>query len=584
MDPLFPEMPGDIKALSDDDLAALLAESEEAAKLIKADDSDFLKGLTADEVITQFRTGAEQILSLRAEQTARVEAHETYKAELDSIGDVLEVKAEAEVEAEEETDEQPVAEAEQVEEVEEEKAVVEERELVLASAEPETPEVEEVSAPRLRRAPAPAPERVVVQEEKRLAFVASGLLPTTAPGTKLEDKAMLASAVQEMARALGSPVHEKGGREVKHRVARLDFSDNFPEERTLGKDWITNAEKIAAIGSPLLPGGPEALTASGGFCAPFTPIYSMPQLAVQSRPVRDALPSYRAERGGINVPTPTTMGDAAGAITVITAEEDALGGTFATKACLDMECPDYTETAVTIISHCREYGNLNAMAWPEKISHENELTMAEHARVAEGYLLGRLDALSLALTGAATYGASRTLVYVLRASRDGIISRMRMNPGTRFRVILPFWAASVFSIDLLNGANEYYSTAPDAVAGVLSRYGFDVVWHIDEDFPDGTEAAIFADEVASSAVDVWPSTLVARVYPEGTFLHLDMAELNLGIVRDSTLNSTNDFQVFGETFENVARIGPAQAAHSITIDICPDGTVAPAATSAITCS
>src|SRR3990167_1416753 len=121
MDPLFPEMPGDIKALSDDDLAALLAESEEAAKLIKADDSDFLKGLTADEVITQFRTGAEQILSLRAEQTARVEAHETYKAELDSIGDVLEVKAEAEVEAEEETDEQPVAEAEQVEEVEEEK-------------------------------------------------------------------------------------------------------------------------------------------------------------------------------------------------------------------------------------------------------------------------------------------------------------------------------------------------------------------------------------------------------------------------------------------------------------------------------
>jgi len=57
-----------------------------------------------------------------------------------------------------------------------------------------------------------------------------------------------------------------------------------------------------------------------------------------------------------------------------------------------------------------------------------------------------------------------------------------------------------------------------------------------------------------------------------------MAELNLGIVRDSTLNSTNDFQIFGETFENVARIGPAQAAYWETTDICAVGSFPPAGT------
>jgi hypothetical protein len=39
-------------------------------------------------------------------------------------------------------------------------------------------------------------------------------------------------------------------------------------------------------------------------------------------------------------------------------------------------------------------------------------------------------------------------------------------------------------------------------------------------------------------------------FPEGTFLYIDGGTLDLGLVRDSTLNSTNDFQVFGEIFNN----------------------------------
>ena len=72
------------------------------------------------------------------------------------------------------------------------------------------------------------------------------------------------------------------------------------------------------------------------------------------------------------------------------------------------------------------------------------------------------------------------------------------------------------------------------------------------------------------------------LYIEGTFLHLDAGVLELGVVRDSTLNSTNDYQVFGETFENVARIGPTQSALWFTSTVCPSGEF-PSLVTALTC-
>ena len=70
------------------------------------------------------------------------------------------------------------------------------------------------------------------------------------------------------------------------------------------------------------------------------------------------------------------------------------------------------------------------MAWPEKIAHENDLTMAAHARTAEGYLLDRIKAQSLNVTnGAETLGALIYLVDAIVKSAFGIRGRLRMDPG-----------------------------------------------------------------------------------------------------------------------------------------------------------
>lgn len=584
MDGLFPSLPKDITKMSDEELSSLLADHEQAAGLIDANDVEFLGTLSADEIIEQYRTGAEQIKALRAETQGRIDAATAFDAERAAIAAELNPVAEVEPDGDDgdgdgDSDAEPEPEAEAVAEIEVSDPV-KDRVLVTASAEVE-PEIVEPEKPRLRRAPpAPAADRVVVTSEpdKSLAFVASGLIPSTVPGTKLEDRASIADAVKRMATALGKPSKNMQGREDRYLVASLNYGDQFPEDRKLhASDWQANAEKIRQIGSPFLgKQGVDALVASGGFCAPLEPIYTMPQLATNARPVRDALPNFRADRGGINVPTPTTIGDATGAITVITAAEDELGGTFATKSCLDMACPDYSEYAVTIISHCREFGNLNAMAWPEKIAHENELTMAEHARVADSYLLDQIKALSVNVTsGADTLNAVSYLVDAITKSKFGIRSRLRLPAEARFVALLPRVLGDMLELDVVQSTFDRWRTLGEMV-GYLGEVGIDVNWYLDTPSTGVSQIADAAQ--AAGALDGFPTHIQWALFPAGTFLHLDMAELNLGIVRDSTLNSTNDFQIFGEVFENVARIGPAQAAYWETTDLCPVGTFPPAGT------
>lgn len=592
MEGLFPKVPSDITKLSDKELSDLLAEYEHRAGLVQAEDEEFLAGRTAEAVLEAFREAKDTILSLRAEVTARDEAAERYAEEKEAISAELKGEtpvAEEETPAEEEpaSDEKPAGEEAPVDEEppaeEEPEAVVAgDREPVLVASAEETP-AEPAPPARVRRVPMPAPERVPVpveDSEHELSFVASGFMPGTPPGSKLKTKQELGQAISAVARSVGRPAKRSDGIEERFLVASLDYSSKYPEERFLRHDALaSNAEKVQAVYEMFM-GSPEAaasLVASGGICAPPVNIYTIPQLATNARPVRDALPNFRAERGGINVPTPETIGEVGGAITVITESEDADGGTFATKHCLDMSCPDFTTTHVTIISHCREFGNLNAMSWPEKVAFDNELTMAGHARIAEQYLLDRIKAQSVNVTtGADTLGALIYLVDAIEKAEFGIRSRLRLPSEARFTLLAPRVLLDLLVVDTVSNQFDRYRTEADLRA-YLASIGVDVSWYLDT--PSSGVAQIqTTDEANNSVLEGFPGTIQLAFFPSGTFLHLDMASLELGIVRDSTLNSTNDFQIFGESFENVALVGPQQAAYWINVNLCPTGTFPPAGT------
>jgi hypothetical protein len=57
------------------------------------------------------------------------------------------------------------------------------------------------------------------------------------------------------------------------------------------------------------------------------------------------------------------------------------------------------------------------------------------------------------------------------------------------------------------------------------------------------------------------------LFAEGTFLFLDGGTLDLGIIRDSSLVGTNDYKMFIETFEGVAKVGVEGLAITSTINV-----------------
>jgi hypothetical protein len=567
---LFPELPEDLSALSDEELAELLSTHEHVAERIEAEDDEIIQGLSADEVIAALELGVEQIEQIVAEQAARVEQQEAYEARKAALAerrrqhmaaDEAEEEAE-EVEEEAEEVEEAAAEAEEVEEEEAEDASAETEEAVLTASATEV--VNRAERKPLRRPPAPSASRLP-SEPSAVLTAASGL--DGIRGGQPLDRISLAEAMRTVARRLGPPAKSENGIEQRFFVAQANFP--YPDERRLMPGELdVNARKIQQVIPDGITGlkGNKVLTASGGLCAPLENIYTMPNFAVTDRPVKDALPSFQADRGGVSVPEATVIGDIDDAISVITADED-ISGTF-TKSCQDLECPDYTDVAVTVLAHCREYGNLNARAWPEKIAHENDLTMAALARTAEGYLLDRIKAQSIQVTSSTTLGAFVDFVDSMVRAAAAIRYRLRMNPNTNFRALMPAWVPDLLVDDTIRTQFAERFASQARVRAILGQYGINASYYLDT--PSSGTSQGWAAEAAGT-LDAFPADVQYALYPEGAFLHLDGGSLDLGIVRDSTLNSTNDFQIFGEIFENVVRIGPSQSALWVTLTTAPTG-------------
>lgn len=580
MDPLFPALPENLAELSDEQLAEALEARLATVAAVEEENADVLGDRSAETVITELTAGVEQIEAIRAEQTSRVEAAEEY------VGTVAELAARvrpAEMSADEaaETGEEAAEEAaegaeeaaeeagESAEEAEESAETAEESaddadesadeastEPVAASARRERPRL--ARPPRAARSRQPVPAEAV-----GASLVASSGIRGIAPGTPL-DRDGIAQALLEAHRLTSA-------RDVTERVIVASARFDYPEDRQLGDNPALNTERIAAVT------GEQALVASGGLCAPVTPLYDLPILSVPDRPVRAALAGFQATRGGISYPTPLGLADVEDGVGVVTAENDELGGTFATKNCVVIDCEPYTDAVIEAIYACIQHGNFGARTWPERVANLADLLAAQHAKVAEIELLDALSDGSTAVTDEAKYGATSTLLQGILKAAAGLRSRNRMRPETRLRAILPAWSIDLLVADMAHQPYDRFERSRSGVEALLSEIGgVSASFYLDG--PTGG-AQIWGAQTAGALLE-FPTTVIWYLFPEGTWLFLDGGELDLGLVRDSVLNSQNDFQIFMETFEGAAMVGIESL--EVTSTVCPNGAY-PAGSTAFTC-
>lgn len=70
----------------------------------------------------------------------------------------------------------------------------------------------------------------------------------------------------------------------------------------------------------------------------------------------------------------------------------------------------------------------------------------------------------------------------------------------------------------------------------------------------------------------WPDTIDYLIYPPGTFVRGNGMSLDLGVVRDSVLNATNDHTAaWAEDCYMVTK--PGHESRIVTVDICNSGVI-----------
>ena len=381
----------------------------------------------------------------------------------------------------------------------------------------------------------PADRRPISQTSAApVAITAGADIPGYTAGSPLNDMNAVAEA---MAKRLHALRRVNGGDGEQHIVASV--STQYPENRTLTTDPETNWAKINAVTSP------EALVASGGHAAPFEVKYDIFGLGTTARPLKDALPKFQADRGGIRFVTPPVLSSYGSAVGIWTNATDITPGTDV-KESLTVTAAGENTVATDAVTLQLQFGNLMTRAYPELIARHNELGLIQHAREAEGQILARLTTLSTAVTSTSLIGVARDYLVQLGRAAANYRGRHRLEADAPLRVIAPVWVKDAMAADLaLSMPGDNLLNAYAEIEGFIASRGINMTWTIDD----------FTTAQSSGAMNEFADTFTWYIFAEGTFLFLDGGTLDLGIIRDSSLTGTNDYKMFVETFEGVAKVG-----------------------------
>jgi hypothetical protein len=397
---------------------------------------------------------------------------------------------------------------------------------------------------------APADRQPVVRvTEAPVAITAGADIPGYTAGSTINS---MSDVAQAMEKRLHSLRRVNGGDGEQHIVA--SFTTQYAEDRILSSDPLENAAKIEAVTSS------EALIASGGHAAPAEVRYEVYSIGgTTARPVRDALPAFQADRGGVRFVTPPILSAHADAVGVWTAATDATPS-GATKASLTVVAAGENVVSTDAVTLQMQFGNLMTRAYPELIARHNELGLTQHAREAEVNLLSAIGAASTSITTTSLIGFGRDFLVQIRRAAAGYRSRHRLSPDARLKAIVPAWVYDAMSADLTLSmpGDGTLGVGQSEINGYLAGANVDLIASLD--------AGAFGAQ-ATGVMTEFADSFDWYLFAEGTFLFLDGGTLDLGIIRDSSLVGTNDYKMFVETFENVAKVGIESLKVTSTISV-----------------
>jgi hypothetical protein len=466
-------------------------------------------------------------------------------------------------------DADPEAEATDIKKVEaktEKPAVVEEPEAIAAAAKPGRVAVKaplRINVPLSEiRARAPRPEA-----PPRLKITAAADVPRVQAGKTFDDIIELSYAYHE--RAKSTPIASSG---VATGPKVATITNDF--DHVLNVD--SPPEHVERVFKEIA--RPAALVAGGGWCAPSETSYEFFDLACEDGGVD--LPTVGIERGGLRFPTSPSLADVfTGTFTsgtnpwLWTETDDILTVTGSTnKPCVRVPCPGFNDVRLECYGICLTAGNLTDAAYPEATRHQIGLLRSAHFHAMNQRHIALMVAASTPVTtGGFFSGTGETFAPdILTAAgwaATDYRTRLGMCSDDIVEVVLPIWAREAFRADLARKGGIDLLAVTDAqidnyfdVRSVRVQYVND--WQVrGANQPGG-----------SSATTDFPATVQFMVYAAGTFVRGNGLTLDLGVIRDSTLNAENDHTaLWTEECHLIAQRGPLSRVY--TIGVCASGRV-----------
>jgi hypothetical protein len=317
----------------------------------------------------------------------------------------------------------------------------------------------------------------------------------------------------------------------------------------------------AAVSEVLAGKDAKALVASGGWCAPSETVYDT--FSVESRDGLLDLPSIGVSRGGIQYPQYVGLSEAAAALWTWTEANDISPGSdgSATKPCLQIPCPTWEECRLTAEGLCVTAGNLMDRAYPEGTARFIDLVMTAHMhRLSNAQLAAIIATADAVAVTTVPSDAAGEILNAIDLQVADYRSEHLMGSNTVIDGMFPQWFIEAIrsSLAMRAGVDTTNVSNADVVSHFTNR-------NVRPQFLSGYEALFSA-----APATAWPTTSKFLLAPAGGYVVADGGTLDLGVVRDSTLNETNDFTAaWSESFYCVIQRGPA--AREITVSTNVDG-------------
>lgn len=392
-------------------------------------------------------------------------------------------------------------------------------------------------------------------------MVASADIPGFTQGGQIHDMDALVAAMHARARTL--PVAHGNGQRVHVAQMQRQYTHNLSIDSP-----VEEIQRVLTAATD-----PEVLIAAGGWCAPSEISYDFFNIACIDGLLD--LPTVGINRGGLRWPTSASFGDINALSGIVwtwneTMDVAAATGTgqSGTKPCVRVPCPSYNEARLSCDGICVTVGNLTSNAFPELIANHLRLVEAIQAHYTNNRIIQNVVSQSTAVTdgGAATQSTTAGILNAAALQAADYREKYAMCGGDVMEAVFPRWILENVREDLAKrmGVSDMMAVSNQMIAQWFDarniRTQFVADWQVRT-----------TGLGQSTPATIWPTSAQFLVYAPGTFVRGNGMTLDLGVVRDSTLNSTNDYTAaWMEECYLVAKKG--HESRIVTVDVCANGT------------